>query len=80
MFADPDRFDPSRANAKHHVTFVHGPHACPGMHLARLETQAAIGAVLDGLPALRLDPASAGPRPAGTVFRKPDRLDVVWDQ
>jgi hypothetical protein len=49
------------------------------MHLARLETQSAIGAVLDQLPGARLDPAASPPRPDGTVFRKPDRLDVVWD-
>ena len=37
VFADPDRFDIRRANAKQHLTFAHGPHACLGMHLARLE-------------------------------------------
>lgn len=79
VFADPDRFDPSRANAKQHMAFAHGPHVCPGMHLARLETQAAVAAALEGLPGLRLDPTTIGPRAAGTVFRKPDRLDVVWD-
>ena len=79
VFADPDRFDPNRHNAKQHLSFVHGPHACPGMHLARLETQAAVAAALDGLPELRLDPTATAPRPTGTVFRKPDRLDVRWD-
>lgn len=79
LFPQPDRFDPARANAKLHVTFVHGPHACLGMHLARLETQAAINAILDRLPGIELDPAAPAPAPAGTVFRKPDRLDVVWD-
>jgi cytochrome P450 len=78
-FADPDRFDPTRANAKQHLAFAHGPHACPGMHLARLETQSAVAAALDGLPGLRLDPMVVGPQPVGTVFRKPDRLDVIWD-
>jgi cytochrome P450 len=79
VFADPDTFDLARPNARQHVTFVHGPHACPGMHLARLETQSAIAAALDRLPNLRLDPDAPAPRPVGTVFRKPDRLDVVWD-
>jgi cytochrome P450 len=79
VFVDPDRFDPRRANAKLHLTFVHGPHACPGMHLARLETQAAIGAVLDILPTVRFDPQADPPQARGTVFRKPDRLDVIWD-
>jgi cytochrome P450 len=78
-FVEPDRFDPARANAKQHVAFAHGPHACPGMHLARLETQAAVLAAIDALPGLRIDPRAGAPRPVGTVFRKPDRLDVVWD-
>ncbi len=79
VFADPDRFDPRRANTKQHLAFAHGPHACPGMHLARLETQAAVAAALDGLPGLRLDPDAPAPQAVGTVFRKPDRLDVIWD-
>jgi hypothetical protein len=49
------------------------------MHLARLEAQSAVTAAIDVLPALRLSPHRPPPRPAGTVFRKPDRLDVVWD-
>jgi cytochrome P450 len=78
VFTDPDRFDPRRANARQHLTFAQGPHVCPGMHLARLEAHAAVTAVLDLLPNVRLDPAAPRPAPAGTVFRKPDRLDVVW--
>jgi cytochrome P450 len=78
-FADPDRFDPRRSNARQHLTFVQGPHTCLGMHLARVEAQAAVIAALDLLPGLRLDPERPPPEPSGTVFRKPDRLDVVWE-
>jgi cytochrome P450 len=78
-FADPDRFDIRRVNSKQHLTFAHGPHACLGMHLARLEAHAAVTAALQLLPGLRLDPEAAPPTPAGTVFRKPDRVDVVWN-
>ena len=77
VFADPDAFDPRRANLRRHVAFAQGPHVCVGVHLARLEARAALGALLTRLPALALDPA----RPAamrGLVFRKPQRLDVVW--
>jgi hypothetical protein len=31
------------------------------------------------LPGLRLDPNANRPNAVGTVFRKSDRLDVVWD-
>ena len=78
-FANPDQFDIRRANAKQHLTFAHGPHACLGMHLARAEAAAAVEAALDLLPGLRLDLNASPPAMAGTVFRKPDRVDVVWD-
>jgi cytochrome P450 len=77
-FPEPDRFDVRRENAQLQLAFAQGPHVCLGMHLARLEGRAAIRAVLDVLPGVRLDPD----RPsvvAGLVFRKPQTLDVVWD-
>ena len=79
VFPEPERFDVQRANAKQHLTFAHGPHACLGIHLARLEAHAAVTAGLDTPPGLRLDPEATHPTPAGTVFRKPDRVDVVWN-
>jgi cytochrome P450 len=78
VFAAPDVFDPGRPNLRRHVAFAQGPHVCVGVHLARLEARAALRALLRRLPGLALDPA----RPAevrGLVFRKPQRLDVVWD-
>jgi cytochrome P450 len=78
-FPDPDRFDLRRPNAKQHLTFAQGPHVCLGMHLARAEARAAVVAALDHLPGLRLDPSRPTPQPEGTVFRKPLRVDVVWD-
>jgi cytochrome P450 len=77
VFADPDRFDVRRPNARRHVAFAHGPHACIGMHLARLETRTAVGMLLRRLPALRLDPNSPT-APRGLVFRKPPQLRVLW--
>lgn len=77
MFRDPDRFDVRRDNARSHVAFAQGPHACVGLHLARLETQLALEAALDRWPRVRLDPDAT--RPTGVVFRKPKRLPVSWD-
>ena len=77
VFADPDRFDVRRSNARRHVAFAHGPHACIAMHLARLETHTAVERLLSRLPALRLDPAAAT-APRGLVFRKPPALRVLW--
>ncbi len=78
VFADPDRFDLRRPNARLHLAFVHGPHACLGSHLARLETAAAIEAVLDLLPGVRLD-RSATAAHRGLIFRKPPSVTATWD-
>jgi len=76
-FEDPDRFDVTRANAKLHLAFAHGPHVCIGMHLARLEAHTAVSRVLERLPNLGLDPERREP-PRGLVFRKPDSLHARW--
>lgn len=64
---------------KPHIGFGHGAHVCLGMHLARLETTKIFNALFDRLPGLRLDPDAPPPFVAGTMFRSPPRLDVVWD-
>lgn len=77
VFPDPDTFDLHRPNARRHLAFAQGPHVCLGVHLARLEARTALGALLDRLPNLRLDPE----RPSkirGLVFRKPPELNVLW--
>jgi cytochrome P450 len=76
-YPEPDRFDVRRANARTHLAFAQGPHACVGLHLARLETQSAMDAALDLWPGLRLEDGATPP--SGVVFRKPRRLPVAWD-
>ena len=76
-FSNPDEFDLSRTNARSHLAFAQGPHACVGIHLARLETHAALDAVLDGWPGLAME-ADAN-APSGVIFRKPRALPVKWD-
>lgn len=53
-FADPDRFDVTRADANQHLGFSHGPHFCFGAPLARAEGEIGIGELLERLPDLRL--------------------------
>jgi cytochrome P450 len=74
-YPDPDRFDIFR-DPKQHISFGHGPHTCLGMHLARMETRIAVGALLDRLPNLRLEPGSDDPHIHGQIFRSPTSLPV----
>jgi cytochrome P450 len=76
-FTDPDAFDITRPNSRSHLAFAQGPHACVGIHLARLETLSALDAVLDGWPGLHTEPGSTPP--TGVIFRKPKSLPVRWD-
>ncbi len=77
VFADPDRFDVGRRNARQNFGFARGSHFCPGAELARLETKSAVRALLGGLPGVRLD-AGQPSAPRGLVFRKPPSLHVCW--
>jgi len=78
VFDRPDEFDPGRPGAQHNLGFARGPHFCPGAQLASAETTAAVSALLDLLPGLRLDPGRPA-APRGLVFRKPPTLHVRWD-
>ncbi|NML12203.1 cytochrome P450 [Sphingobium sp. AR-3-1] len=60
------------------LSFGFGPHICMGMHIARIEMEAALDMVLD-LPNLRFDPAYPQPAIRGLQLRGPDALHVLWD-
>ena len=74
-FANPDRFDLDR-RADDHLSFGFGRHFCLGYHLAKMEARTALEALLDRLPALRLDPDAPPPRITGLAFRSPQTLPV----
>ena len=75
-FPDPNAFDVARSEARSHLAFAQGPHACVGLHLARLETLSALDAVLDGWPGIQIETGSTPP--SGVIFRKPRSLPVRW--
>ncbi len=75
----PDEFDPSRP-MKPMLGFGSGPHVCLGMHVARAEMSVGIGALLDRLPNLRLDPDAEPPRPVGFYERGVMEIPVVFDR
>ena len=74
-FPDPERFDVTRANARHHLGFSHGAHHCLGFNLARLQGAIALEALLARAGDLQLVPGASGP-PDGFAFRKPVPLMV----
>jgi cytochrome P450 len=73
----PDEFDISRPQ-KPTFAFGSGPHVCLGMHVAFAELTTAIGALLDRLPNLRLDPAAEPPRIIGMYERAATELPVLF--
>jgi cytochrome P450 len=54
VFTSPDTFDITRTNAKEHLSFSSGVHACLGASLARMEAAIALRALFERFPALRL--------------------------
>ncbi len=75
---DPEIFDIFR-DRKPHIGFGHGAHVCLGMHLARLESTLIFNTLFNRLPGLRLDTDAPPPYVAGTFFRSPQHLKVIWD-
>lgn len=63
-FPDPDVFDPTRDNARSHVTFGRGVHTCPGAPLARAEAVIGINRLLDRTERISIDEAHHGPAEA----------------
>lgn len=75
VFEEPDRLSVDRSNLGQSVTFARGPHACLGIHLARLETVIAVSVLLQHprpTPSGALDPIE------GLVFRVPERVEVMY--
>jgi cytochrome P450 len=70
-FEDPHEFRPDRANAKEHLAFGRGIHACPGGPLARIEAQITIERFLDRMSDIRIDEAEHGPPGARRYAQEP---------
>jgi cytochrome P450 len=76
---DPDTFNIFREK-KPHIAFAWGAHACLGAHLARAEMAAALTALFDRVPGLRLDPDTGQEaRVQGIGLRAPNKVPVVFD-
>jgi len=76
VFAEPDRFDVARENARQHLSFSGGQHFCLGAALARLEGEVALRALFERFPNIRPGRQQAEFRPTRTL-RGIKRLPVV---
>ncbi|MFJ4183904.1 cytochrome P450 [Kitasatospora sp. NPDC089509] len=77
-FTDPDRLDLGRT-PNPHLAFGHGPHACTGAHLTRMQLAVVIQVLLETLPGIELaEPAESLPWDETTPLRAPARLPVRW--
>lgn len=79
-FTDPDRFDPTRENAKEHLAFGAGIHHCLGAQLARKEMAIAFPILLDRLKNLRFaDPGQAFRYTPSILLRGVIELPIAFD-
>jgi cytochrome P450 len=81
-FENPERFDVTRyaegKDATPHLSFGGGAHLCLGAHLARLETQIAIGTLVRRFDGLTLESEST--EWGRSLFRVPARIPVHFTE
>jgi cytochrome P450 len=79
VFDRPDELDITR-QPNPHLGFGHGPHFCPGAHLARMELQVSLDSILSRLPELRLAVSEQDLAwRAGTVIWGLTSFPVSWE-
>jgi len=79
MFENPEKFDPSRSNAKRHLGLGHGAHFCMGAPLARMEMKVILEELVRRLPHMQLKPDQKFRYFPTLTFRGVQNLEVKWD-
>lgn len=74
----PDDFDIDRKTPMS-FTFGGGPHTCIGQFIAKLEIEAAMNAIFDMMPNVRIDPDYPAPEIRGGMLRGAGAVNVRWD-
>ena len=78
VFAEPARFNVRRSDARSHLGFGYGIHACVGQQLARIEFAIALSELTRRLPGLRLKSDQSFAFSRNSSFRVPTALHVEW--
>jgi len=78
-FEDPDRFDPTRSDAKTNLAFGYGGRKCIGANLARWETAEAMQCLLQELGPIALDDDAPRPEFLGHMPRSYQPLNIRWE-
>jgi len=78
QFRDPDTFDIDREDCDP-IPFGYGRHYCAGSHLAKMEAEIGVNALLDRLDNIRAVPGEEF-SVVGFSFRGPDRIPVTFDK
>ncbi len=78
VFADPDKFDIGRENARNHLSFGFGIHYCIGNMLGKLQTRVALEELTAKLPTLKIKEGVQIDFGDNLSFRVPLTVPVVW--
>ena len=79
VFADPDRLDLGRLEARRHNAFGFGTHSCAGQSLARVELQVVFSTLYRRVPTLRLAGTEVDVAfREDTIIYLADRMEVTW--
>ena len=78
-FQAPETFDLGRKDARLHMAFGYGIHACVGQQLAKLEFNIALEEFTRRLPSLRLATGEERSYVRNISFRTPSSVKVEWD-
>ncbi|MCX2929954.1 cytochrome P450 [Mycobacterium sp. CVI_P3] len=73
-----EQFDITRDVPPDHLAFGHGPHKCPGQHMARAVIGIGVEALLSRLHGLRLEELEWDTD--ALLFRGPTKLVLAWDE
>jgi cytochrome P450 len=78
QFAEPDKFDIERANARNHLSFGFGIHYCIGNMLGKLQVRVALEELTKKLPGLQITDGADIEFGDNLSFRVPLAVPVTW--